>query len=191
VESDKGTLKNWRFVLHGSYTNMSININIENIEDAFAFFSFLKQHNLPFHVPANSVEKLITILQNHNLTPYKDILKGGPLEKLCIDRKFDTQLLEATSAFKHFCGREWIINGKYITEQVFTDCIHKYATIHNLHGGFYTRLDSVLQEALKTTKPVVNDYELSQLFQNAVNSALKPVSVVQEFPDDPPVTYFS
>jgi len=155
---------------------MSIQISIKTIEDAFTLFSFLKQHNLPFHVPADSVEKLITILQNHNLIPYKDILKGGPLEKLCIDRTFDTEHVEATSAFKHFCGREWLINGKYITEQIFIERVQQHASIHNLREGFYTRLDSELQEALNTTKPVVNDYELSQLFQNAVN---------------PPVTYFS
>jgi hypothetical protein len=166
---------------------MSIQISINTIEDAFALFSFLKQHKLPFHV--NSVEKLITILQNHNLTPYKDILKGGPLEKLCIDRKFDTQLLEATTAFKHFCGREWIINGKYITEEIFIDRIEQHATIYNLREGFYTRLDSALQEALNTTKPVVNDYELSQLFQNTVKSALKPV--LEPLAEEPPVTYFS
>jgi hypothetical protein len=167
---------------------MSIQISIDTIEDAFTLFSFLKQHKLPFQV--HSVENLITILQNHNLTPYKDILKGGPLEKLSIDRKFDTQLLEATSAFKHFCGPEWIIKGKYITEQIFADCVHKYATIHNLHEGFYTRLNSVLQEALNTTKLVVNDYELSQLFQNTVKSALKPV-VIEKVLDEVVVSYFS
>ena len=167
---------------------MSIQISINTIESAFTLFSFLKQHKLPFQV--DSVENLITILQNHNLTPYKDILKGGPLEKLCIDRIFDTEHVEATSAFKHFCGREWLINGKYITEQIFIDRIQQHATIHNLHEGFYTRLDSVLHEALNTTKPVVNDYELTQLFQNAVKLPLKPV-VIEEVPDEPHVTYFS
>jgi len=153
---------------------MSIQIPIKTIEDAFTLFSFLKQHNLPFQV--DSIEILTAILQNHNLTPYKDILKGSPLESLCMDRTFHTEHVEATSAFKHFCGREWLINGKYITEQIFIERVQQHASIHNLREGFYTRLDSELQEALNTTKPVVNDFELSQLFYNAVN---------------PPVTYFS
>ena len=145
---------------------MSLQINPQNIDDVFKIFGFLKEYNIPFHIPPDSIAPLMKMLEKHALETYKDILSNTPLSNLCTPVHYDEVLLLPKTEFKHFCGSEWIINGKYITEKIIFDRIDHHARVNNLRNGMYLHLDKTLQQLLCTDKIAVNDSELRGLFKN-------------------------
>ena len=140
-------------------------------DDLLKVLGFLKEYKIPFHIPLESVDSLIETLNGHNLEHYKDVLLGTPLEDLCVPKKYENTLLKPSSELKHFCGSEWVINGKYVTEEILLQRIEQYAKINHLKNGIYTQLDETLRRILSTDKLSVNDFELCQLFQHVTCSS--------------------
>lgn len=148
---------------------MDIILQPQNVNDIFKLFGFLKEYSIPFQVPPESVTTLKGVLEHHNLELFKDILIGTPFEELCLPKTYEQKLLLPSSALKHFCGSEWIICGKYVTEEIVSLRIEQYASINHLKNGMYLELDETLRTLLCTDKPVVNDYELRELFKNVTS----------------------
>ena len=148
-----------------------IRLQPANADDLLKVLGFLKEYKIPFHIPSESVDALIEILKDHNLEHYKDVLNGTPLEELCMPKKYQQKFLKPFSDLKHFCGSEWVIYGKYVTEEILLRRIELYAKINNLKNGIYTHLDETLRRILSTDKVSVNEFELCQLFQHVTYSS--------------------
>jgi hypothetical protein len=142
-----------------------------NADDILKIFGFLKECRIPFHIPSEHVGPIMDIMKHHNLELYTDILTGTPLEELCIPKKYEQKLLKPSSNLKHFCGSEWVIGGKYVTEEILFQRIDQYAIINKLKNGMYFQLDEILRNVLCTDKLIVNDFELRNLFHSITCSS--------------------
>ena len=144
---------------------MNITLVPQNADDMFKLLGFLKDYSIPFQIPTDSLAAILDTLKHHNLESFKDILTGTALEELCVPKSYEQKLLLPTSDLKHFCGSEWIICGKYVSEDILYKRIQQYAEINQLKKGMYLQLDETLRKVLLTDKLVVNDYELRELFK--------------------------
>jgi len=148
-----------------------ITIQPKDADDILKIFGFLKEYRIPFHIPSEHIEPIMNTMKHHNLELYTDILTGTPLEELCIPKKYEQKLLKPSSNLKHFCGSEWIIGGKYVTEEILFQRFEHYASINKLKKGMYFQLDEILRGILCTEKLVVNDFELRNLFHSITCSS--------------------
>lgn len=150
---------------------MSFCVKPASAEQLVLLLEFLKESGMLFSV--EDPEGCARLVGEHSLSDYDDVLRGTCLETSCLTPVCQIQRAP-TSAFKNFCGREYVIQtpqGSMITEAIFLERVQKYVDVTGLRQGTGFQLDETLQEVLQTDRAFLRSYELRSLFRNVVKRA--------------------